>query len=407
VTAPLTPTRIFLLAAASAVVTANAYYIHPIIAPVAESFGVSQSVIGLVPALNQWFLALGIFLLLPLGDRFSNKRLVTIFCAGQTVFLGLMLVAEQFWLFTLGSALLGFCTIAPYLLPAYASKRVDPARLGQVTAILTTGVIAGILFARAGGGVIGEYFGWRAVYVVAATLMLTVSILLPLIMDEREHEPEGDEPPDYARLVLSIVPIVRRHPTVLISGAIQGLGFGIFLVVWLGLGLHLTSESMGYGVDVVGYLAGFSLINMLSTPWLGSWADKVGARRARVFAAAVHGAGILLLLPFGHSLWLLMIPILLTNVVGPTIDVTGRMTFLSQPAEVRTRLMTVYIVMMFLGGGLSSWIGTTAYDLAGWTGTAVLAILMSAAVMALSLWDLALEKRRAAPSPMGLDPKGG
>ena len=46
----LTQRELFLLAFAGAVVTANAYYIHPIISLVAKDFGVSPSEIGLVPA---------------------------------------------------------------------------------------------------------------------------------------------------------------------------------------------------------------------------------------------------------------------------------------------------------------------------------------------------------------------
>jgi len=125
--------------AACAVVTANAYYIHPIIALVAEDFGVSDTTIGIVPAFNQFALAAGIFLLLPLGDRVSNRRLVSIFTAGQFFGIAVMAFAAPFWLFTLGSTLLGFFTIAPYLLPAYVSKRVDPAELGKSMALLTTG----------------------------------------------------------------------------------------------------------------------------------------------------------------------------------------------------------------------------------------------------------------------------
>ena len=159
----LTGAQVLLLAVASAVVTANAYYIHPIIARVGDDFGVSDAMIGMVPALNQMALAAGIFLLLPLGDRFSNRRLTIIFVIGQLLSLLLMAVAESFWLFTAGSTLLGFVTIAPYLLSAYASKRVEPGRLGRVTAILTTGIIIGILIARTGAGVIGEHLGWRTV----------------------------------------------------------------------------------------------------------------------------------------------------------------------------------------------------------------------------------------------------
>ena len=91
--------------ATAAVVTANAYYIHPIIALVADDFGVSASEIGLVPALNQIALAFGIFLLLPLGDRFSNRTLATIFAAGQFVGMAAMAFATDFRVFVAGSTL--------------------------------------------------------------------------------------------------------------------------------------------------------------------------------------------------------------------------------------------------------------------------------------------------------------
>ena len=88
---------------------------------------------------------------------------------------------------------------------------------------------------------------------------------------------------------------------------------------------------------------------------------------------------------FGYNLWLLIVPILITYIFGPVIDVTGRMTFLNEPPEVRTRLMTIYIVFMFVGGGLASWAGTSAYDIWGWTGNAVLALAMSITVLVLCL----------------------
>ncbi|MCR9270978.1 MAG: MFS transporter [Hyphomonadaceae bacterium] len=371
---------------ASAVVTANAYYIHPIIARVADDFQVSSSTIGLVPAMNQLALALGIFLLLPLGDRYSNRTLTAIFVAGQFLAIALMAFAVDFQLFLIGSTVLGFMTIAPYLLPAYASKRVDPTELGKVTAVLTTGIIAGILIARAGAGVVAEYFGWRSVYYIATGLMFIVAVTLPFSMDRREQPGEQSEQTSYLKLIWSMIPMVGRYPEMLLSGTIQALNFGIFISIWLGLGLHLTSPDMGYGVDVVGYLALFAIVNLASTPRLGAWADRIGARRARFYIAIFQLAGVCLFLPFGNNLWLLMIPILITNIGGPVIDVTGRMTFLNQPPEVRTRLMTIYIVFMFVGGGLASWAGTTAYDVWGWAGNGVLALAMSLTVFLLCLW---------------------
>ena len=379
----LSPRQVWILTLASAVVTANAYYIHPIIARVAEDFEVSAATIGLVPAFNQLALALGIFLLLPLGDRYSNRTLTAIFVTGQFLAIGAMAFAMDFQLFLIGSTVLGFMTIAPYLLPAYASRRVDPAELGKVTAILTTGIIAGILAARAGAGVIAEYFGWRTVYYIATGLMFLVALTLPFSMDRREVSGADMDRVSYPRLIFSMVPLLGRYPGVLLSGTIQALNFGIFISIWLGLGLHLTGPEMGYGVDTVGYLALFAIVNLVTTPRLGAWADRVGARKARFIVAICQFAGVTLFLFFGHSLWLLMIPIFTTNVFGPVIDVTGRMTFLNQPPDVRTRLMTIYIVFMFVGGGLASWAGTSAYDIWGWSGNATLAVTMSAIVLLL------------------------
>lgn len=375
-----------LFAIASAVVTANAYYIHPIIALVGEHFGVSEAMIGMVPAFNQWALALGIFLLLPLGDFFSNRKLVTIFVSAQVIALLMMVVADRFSVFVIGSTVLGFFTIAPYLLPTYVSKRVPVQRLGHATAILTAGIIFGILVARVGAGFIGRYLDWRAVYILAVIVMAAVSVLLFFIMEEREASSDTAERKSYFPLIFSVFPMMKHHPEILVSGAIQGMGFGAFLAVWMGLGLHLTSEEMGYDTDTVGYLAALTIFNLAVTPRLGRWADRKGPRKARLILSVVQLSGSALFMVTGHSLWLLIIPLMITNVNGPAIDVTSRMTFLTEAPEIRTRLMTVYIVFMFLGGGVASWAGTAAYHYGGWHGTAALTLSLTAMVFGLSLF---------------------
>lgn len=381
----LTPGREYLLAIAAAVVTANAYYIHPIIGDVAHHFGVGTAQIGMVPALNQLAVALGILLLLPLGDRYSNRSLTIGFTIGQCAGLFVMTLAHSVALFTFGSTLLGFFTITPYLLPAYASKRVAPERLGHVTAIITAGVIFGILVARVGAGVIAEYFGWRAVYWIASGAMIAITLVLPAIMEKGTREKSGSAL-SYPELLTSLLELLRSHREIVLSGAIQGIGFGQFIALWLGLALHLTSPDMGYGTDVVGYLAGFAAISVFTTPYWGRVADRAGPRKARVVFALVRTGGVALLLLFGNNLWLLMIPLLLGNIVGPAIDVTSRMTYLALEPELRTRLTTIYIVMMFIGGSMGSVAGTAVFDAFGWNGTAIYVFTSCCALTALAVW---------------------
>ncbi|QPD00065.1 MFS transporter [Qipengyuania soli] len=378
----LTKRQEIALAIASGAVVANAYYIHPIIGEVADHFGVSHARIGLVPALNQIALALGIFLLLPLGDRLSNRRLATICVTGQTLSMVAMTLAQDFALFVAGSTLLGFFTITPYLLPAYASKRVAPERLGHVTALIASGAVLGILLARVGAGVLAEHFGWHTVYWIATGLMVAVTLMLPRIMEAREAGAVAHG--SYPALLKSVFPIVRTHTEVLLSGAIQSLNFGQFVAMWLGLSLYLTSPEMGYGTDTVGYLAGIAAVSVFSTPRLGRWADRVGPRKARSMFALLQLCGICLLWPLGGSIITLLLPLFVTNLVGPGIDVTSRMTFLSLQPEVRTRLTTAYVVLMFSGAGLASFAGTATYDRFGWTGTCLLLVGMSLLLSALA-----------------------
>lgn len=369
----------------TAVVTANAYYIHPIIGEVARDFGVGEAQIGIVPAANQLALALGIFLLLPLGDRYSNRQLCMGFVALQTLFMLGMALAQVFALFTLASTLLGFVTIAPYLIPAFASKRVAPDRLGQVTALLTAGVIFGILVARVGAGIVADQFGWRSVYWCGFVAMALVTLYLPIAM-RSETTPAKVPSESYGDLLASVFRLALQHRDMLVSALIQGLNFATFTATWLALALHLTSDAMGYGVDTVGYLAGLAAISIFSTPRLGRWADQVGPRRARHMVSLVQVAGVALFYPLGYDIWALVVPLVIVNMVGPTVDVTGRMTFLSLEPAIRTRLTTTYIVIMFLGGALGSILGTAVYDYAGWGGTCVMLLGIALTIQALCYW---------------------
>ncbi|MGB5483690.1 MFS transporter [Parasphingorhabdus sp.] len=379
--------KLFLFALSSAAVVANGYYIHPLITPVAQEFGVSGATIGLAPALNQIALALGILLLLPLGDRINNRKLVTIFVVGQFLAMLAMALSGSFILFVTASSVLGFFTIAPYLLPAYVTQRVRPGRIGHVTGIMTAGVTLGILGSRVGGGLLGHYFGWRSAYWVGVGCMALLVILLPSIMERKQDEkPSGVEPPRYSELLRSLWPIMKSLPEVPLGGLMQALSFGLFLALWLAIGLHLPRN--GYGVDTVGYLAIIAIVNVLGSPFAGRFADHIGAERARVYFCIVQLAGVCLLPFAGNNLWLLVIAVILNSIGGASVDICSRTIMFSRAPEIRTRLMTIYVVIMFIGGGISSWLGAATYEYAGWSGISIMAISYALAIMGLALWGL-------------------
>ena len=74
------------------------------------------------------------------------------------------------------------------------------------------------------------------------------------------------------------------------------------------------------------------------------------------------------------------------------MDVANRTILFGRAPEIRTRLMTIYIVIMFLGGGLSSWLGTAAYPWGGWNAIAGMSLIFASVILGLALWGQHLRK---------------
>ena len=216
---------------------------------------------------------------------------------------------------------------------------------------------------------------------MAAMLMAAASVVLPKIMSD-ENTSKADI--NYPALLRSLLHLVAQHPRVMISATIQGLNFAMFIALWLAISLHLTSDAIGYGYDLVGYLTAFSAIGLTTASSLGRWADRRGPERARFVLALIQPVGLVLLFFSGEHWLSLLPPIALLSIVGPVIDITGRMTGLREDPAVRTRLMALYVGLMFLGGGLGSLAGTWAYEYGSWSGVIALLMVLSSIICVLA-----------------------
>jgi len=63
-------TTVWLMAITVGVIVANIYYVQPLLAEIANSFGLSVTRAGIVAMLSQAGTALGMFLFVPLGDKY-------------------------------------------------------------------------------------------------------------------------------------------------------------------------------------------------------------------------------------------------------------------------------------------------------------------------------------------------
>lgn len=68
---------------------ASIYYVQPILPHIGHDLQLSLDGMGLVPTLTQIGYALGILLLLPLGDRYDRRKIIAVKSAALTAMLSL------------------------------------------------------------------------------------------------------------------------------------------------------------------------------------------------------------------------------------------------------------------------------------------------------------------------------
>ena len=73
---PLSAKMIFTLATAGGLAVASIYYSQPMLSLMGQGIGATPTSIGMIPTLTQAGYALGILLLLPLGDRYDRRAII-------------------------------------------------------------------------------------------------------------------------------------------------------------------------------------------------------------------------------------------------------------------------------------------------------------------------------------------
>src|SRR5260221_13233137 len=91
----LPQTTVWLMALTVGVIVANIYYVQPLLADIANTFGMSVTRPGTVAMLSQAGTALGMFLFVPLGDKYERRSLILLLVIGGFISLLLMATAPN------------------------------------------------------------------------------------------------------------------------------------------------------------------------------------------------------------------------------------------------------------------------------------------------------------------------
>ncbi|MEV3991949.1 MFS transporter [Streptomyces sp. NPDC049837] len=369
---------VLLLAVACGVAVGNIYFPQAISPLVAAGLHVPPGTAALIVTAAQFGYAAGIFLLVPLGDRFPHRPLIAALLSVTGLSLLAASAAPGLPPLVAASALVGVTTVVAPLVAPMAAGLVADDRRGAVTGTLLAGSIGGMLLSRAAGGTLGEWLGWRAPYVLAGAVSLLMAAVLARTLPRTA--PPSRQP--YPALLAASLRLLRDEPELRRSCFYQATAFGAFTAVWTGAALLLTGPAYGLGAQAVGVLALVNVATMLATPAAGRAVDRRGPDAVNLvcFLAILASAAVLALGATGGvpGLAALALGTLLLDVAMQSGMVANQVRIWALRPEVRSRLNTAYMMCAFLGGGLGSWAATRAHTHLAWPGVCTLIATLAA-----------------------------
>jgi predicted MFS family arabinose efflux permease len=360
-------TLLLIMAVAAGVSVANLYYAQPLLNTLATDFQVSEGAAGIIITMTQLGYALGLVLLVPLGDLIERRRLITrVSLAAVGALIAAALSPRLVW-FDTACLFIGITAVVAQVLVPFAAHLARDEDRGRVVGRIMSGLLMGILLARVASGLVSDVLGWRGVYWIAAGMMLLQAIVLSRVLPA--EPPQSKQ--SYAALLNSILHLMRDEP-VLRRRIVYGMAvFASFSVLWTGLPFLLAPAPYRYSDTVIGLFGLLGVAGVLMASIAGHLHDLGHSRLATGGSLALVILGFVLMGVWPYHVIAIIVGIVLLDLGVQGTQILNQSTIYTLRPEARSRLTTAYMTCFFVGGAIGSAVAAASFTHFGWTGVAM------------------------------------
>lgn len=377
---PLSRWFVLLLSAATGVCVASNYYAQPLLYTISHDLTIPVSSIGIIITIAQLSYALGLVLLVPLGDLIERRKLIVSMSFASMSGLLISATAQNVTWLLIGTSVAGFFAVVAQMIIPFAASLASPTERGQVVGTIMSGLLLGILLAKTAAGICSDLGNWRTIYIVAAATLFIINLLL---LKTLPYSPVNTHM-NYLQLLASTLGQFIQFPRLILYALLGALNFATFSLLWTPIALVLANKPYYFNDTIIGLFGLAGAAGALFAPYVGKLADKGKSN-------LVITLGFLLLvcswLPLYFSilsLSLLILGILLLDLAVQTAHVTCMNQVYKLNQDSRNRLNACYMVSYFIGGALGSFGSTRIYALYNWPGVVVTGICTAS--LALIVW---------------------
>ncbi|MEU2664172.1 MFS transporter [Micromonospora sp. NPDC007220] len=372
----------FLFALAAGVAIGNLYWAQPLLGFIAGDLRAATATAGWLVTATQIGYAVGVLLLVPLGDVLDRRRFVPVMLLTSAAALLLCALAPSIGLLLLALGVLGMTTISGQVLTPLAGDLAGDTHRGRIVGVVGSGTLTGILASRTISGLVAGTAGWRTIFALAAIVAVLLAVVLYRAIPPLA--PRTRMP--YPQLIASVGAVVMRERAARWTLVLAATGFATFSLFWTALTFLLSGPPFRYPVAVIGLFGLAGLAGVLSGLHGGRLHDR-GWSLAATGTAWVLALGAFVVAAFaGRSVVLTIIAIIMLDVALQTQALLNRARLFALSHEARSRINTALATGNFIGAAIGSAAAITLWSAGGWT-----AITIAGAVLccfALTVWAL-------------------
>ncbi|KDN56133.1 MFS transporter [Flavobacterium seoulense] len=362
------------MAVATGLIVANLYYCQPLIVLIANEFNIPNADAGTITYLTQAGYAIGLFFMVPLGDKIERKSQILMTTFATVIALIIAATAQSFLILEIASLLIGITSIVPQLILPLAASLSEPEQRGKVVGTIMSGLLVGILLSRTLSGFIGEVLGWRAMFWIASGLCLLLFFIIQKQFPQNKPVFKGT----YGQLIGSLFTLIKEQPLLREATLINVFSFAQFGAFWTTMVLLLSAEPFSFNSATIGLFGIVGASGALAAPLVGKLGDKGNSRIAVGYGCLFIALSFMLFYFSGSNIIGIVLGIVLIDIGLQGVHISNQTRVYSILPEARNRMNTVFMSFSFLGTAAGSAYGLLLWQLGGWHAVTLGCLLLSA-----------------------------
>ncbi len=374
---------LFIMACMAAVSVANIYYCQPLLSLMGNDLGIDEWRASLIAMITQVGYACGLFFIIPSGDKFDRKKIVSYSFSILTIALLCIALSNNFHAVMAASFTVGACSVMPQIFIPIAAQYSRPEKKGANVGLIVSGLLTGILASRVISGLVGEWLGWRSMYVIAAIVMSLCTLIVWRIMPYTENNYTGS----YKRLMHSLFALIREYKLLRICALRAAFAFGSFLALWASLTFKMEQAPFYAGSDVVGLLGLCGVAGAMSASVVGRLVSRIGVRNFNLLGAALMLSAWIIAYLWGNTYTAIIITILILDIGMQCIQLSNQTVVFSLNPKASNRINTIFMTNYFIGGSLGTFLSGSAWSMAGWSGVTIAGIGLAFCSLCITLFS--------------------